>query len=86
MRTSAAMSAAILAADAAAQAAGEAQTLCIDPRSDALTIFTSHNYAVLLEGKEKPFVEAILTVYPDGRVDLYRPLVPLPKEVSDHVY
>lgn len=86
MRTSQALSAAILAADAAAQASAEAQTLCLDARTNALTILTSHEYAILLEGKEKPFAAAILTAYPDGRVDLYRPLVTLPKEVSDHVY
>lgn len=86
MRTSQALAAATLAADAAAQAAGEAQTLCIDARHQGLTIFTSQHYASLLEGQDKPIVEAILTVYPDGRVDLYRALVPLPKEVSDHVY
>jgi hypothetical protein len=80
------MSAAILAADAASQSSSCAQTLCIDSRNDSLAIIPSSEYAVLLEGKDKPFFSAILTTYPDGRVDLYRPLVALPKEVSDHVY
>lgn len=83
MRTSAALSAMILVADAAAQSEGRPQTVCLDTRDQHFTVLPTEEYAAVLEGKDPPFVAAVVTTYPDGRVDLYRPLHSLPKEVPD---
>lgn len=81
MRTSASLASAIMLADAAAQGGNETMTLCFDPEPSAFVILTTHEYACLLEGQAKPVFQPVLSIYPDGRVDLYRQVV-LPKEVS----
>lgn len=82
MRTSAALSAAILLADSTAQATAETQTIVLDKDSGALTVLPSHEFAIILEADPNPFAQPLLSVYPDGRADLYRQ-VALPKEVPD---
>lgn len=82
MRTAAALTAAILVADSAAQASGETQTLALDKDSGSFTILPSSEFAHIIENVESPFAAPLLSIYPDGRVELYRH-VALPKEVPD---
>lgn len=83
MRTTAALSAMILIADAAAQAEGRPHTVCIDTRTMHFISLPTAEYAAVLEGRDPPLISAVVTTYPDGRADLYRPLTTLPKEVPD---